>query len=640
LFHYNSRNQLVAYQKQGNKPMRYYYDANGKRIKKTLESGEVVYSFDDEYEVVIVPKQSARHTIYVRGVQNDIAAQYTVDGAVLMTESDIKELSSAPTLLDRIDRQRIQFVKFLLLAEKENPYYLKLYAVYGVGSILLLAFFTFYFLNLIKYEKLPDYLKNPFILNHKLLSLANPFVLLSIVLVFGNCVPEGLKGHKDMPFWLLGSVTTNQDSGEVPSVSTPGQATAGGGSGRPIRGMYFLHPDHLGSVRMITDAYGRIAAIGDAGASNIRYKPFGEISRGNSYGPDIFRYKYTAQQEDSESGLYYYNSRYYDPNIGQFLQADSVIGLNTPLGTNQYTYTEGNPVRFTDPSGYTSYEGMMNRMAKDLAKAAITEVSKQGDLASAGMRMFMTYKKIKQDKQLKKDLNIQLIVSTIKAVVGAVLCATGVLLPLGVSLLASGLAGLAGYAHGGGAGRGHFDHAKALRTSKLAAGIVGIAFFIGSFFYYGFSDDVEAAESAVAETGTEAPTFGDITWNPMTWSNFGILHSEWWQYTINQQVIAFFSEEELYLLPTWEDAPWNPEYNINLTKFFAYEALNFPGYTGWGLTIYSIFSDIIPYNPSIQKDNRASIDNPRYYYDEMIRKGLYYVPYVLDFVEGKGMFAQ
>ncbi|MCP5495502.1 MAG: hypothetical protein H7A23_13180, partial [Leptospiraceae bacterium] len=101
-----------------------------------------------------------------------------------------------------------------------------------------------------------------------------------------------------------------------------------GGSSTPIRGMYFLHPDHLGSVRMITDAYGRIAAIGDTGASNIRYKPFGEISRGNSYGPDIFRYKYTAQQEDIESGLYYYNSRYYDPNIGQFLQADSVIGLN------------------------------------------------------------------------------------------------------------------------------------------------------------------------------------------------------------------------------------------------------------------------------------------------------------------------
>ncbi|MCB1194234.1 MAG: hypothetical protein KDK90_27610 [Leptospiraceae bacterium] len=49
---------------------------------------------------------------------------------------------------------------------------------------------------------------------------------------------------------------------------------------------------------------------------------------------------------------------------------------------------------------------------------------------------------------------------------------------------------------------------------------------------------------------------------------------------------------------------------------------------------------IIPYNPSIQRDNRANIDNPRYYYDEMIRKGIYYTPYISDFINGQGVFAQ
>ncbi|MCB1194283.1 MAG: hypothetical protein KDK90_27865 [Leptospiraceae bacterium] len=38
--------------------------------------------------------------------------------------------------------------------------------------------------------------------------------------------------------------------------------------------------------------------------------------------------------------------------------------------------------------------------------------------------------------------------------------------------------------------------------------------------------------------------------------------------------------------------------------------------------------------------SRASLDNPGYYYNQMIRKGLYYVPYVLDFTNGQGIFAQ
>ena len=55
---------------------------------------------------------------------------------------------------------------------------------------------------------------------------------------------------------------------------------------------------------------------------------------------------YTGQKKDEETGLMYYNARYYNPATGLFLQADSVD--DTP---NKYQYVASNPVNNTDPSG-------------------------------------------------------------------------------------------------------------------------------------------------------------------------------------------------------------------------------------------------------------------------------------------------
>jgi RHS repeat-associated protein len=45
-------------------------------------------------------------------------------------------------------------------------------------------------------------------------------------------------------------------------------------------------------------------------------------------------------------GLYYYNARYYDPDLGRFIQADSKLD-----GLNRYAYCHNNPIRYTDPTG-------------------------------------------------------------------------------------------------------------------------------------------------------------------------------------------------------------------------------------------------------------------------------------------------
>lgn len=51
--------------------------------------------------------------------------------------------------------------------------------------------------------------------------------------------------------------------------------------------------------------------------------------------------------------LYYYNARWYDPTIGRFLQADTIVpGPTNPQAFNRYSYVSNNPVNYTDPSGH------------------------------------------------------------------------------------------------------------------------------------------------------------------------------------------------------------------------------------------------------------------------------------------------
>ena len=57
---------------------------------------------------------------------------------------------------------------------------------------------------------------------------------------------------------------------------------------------------------------------------------------------------------DTESGLYYLQSRYYDPKIGRFINADALVSTGQGLlGNNMFAYCGNNPVDRSDDSGDT-----------------------------------------------------------------------------------------------------------------------------------------------------------------------------------------------------------------------------------------------------------------------------------------------
>ena len=64
-------------------------------------------------------------------------------------------------------------------------------------------------------------------------------------------------------------------------------------------------------------------------------------------------FRYRGYYLDDETGLYYLNSRYYDPEVGRFISPDSVdyLAPESINGLNLYAYCLNNPVMHTDPSG-------------------------------------------------------------------------------------------------------------------------------------------------------------------------------------------------------------------------------------------------------------------------------------------------
>ena len=74
-------------------------------------------------------------------------------------------------------------------------------------------------------------------------------------------------------------------------------------------------------------------------------------------------FRYRSYYYDEETKLYYLNSRYYDPQIGRFINADDISVLSEGKdffnGLNLYAYCSNNPISNTDTSGEKWWEWLI-----------------------------------------------------------------------------------------------------------------------------------------------------------------------------------------------------------------------------------------------------------------------------------------
>jgi len=101
-----------------------------------------------------------------------------------------------------------------------------------------------------------------------------------------------------------------------------------------------LHGDHLGSASLATNASG--AKITD---SDTRYYPYGATRPGLAGTGLPTDRRFTGQREETSLGFYDYGARPYDPALGRFLQADTLVPESgNPQSLNRYAYTLDNPL--------------------------------------------------------------------------------------------------------------------------------------------------------------------------------------------------------------------------------------------------------------------------------------------------------
>src|SRR3989344_1646020 len=103
----------------------------------------------------------------------------------------------------------------------------------------------------------------------------------------------------------------------------------------------YIHQDHLGSTSLVTSEQGTVV-------SQQVYYPYGSIRLLTTNNQLLITDRqYTGQVSDTDlTGLYYYNARYYSPQIAKFTQADK-----TDDQINRYLYVNNNPLIYIDKTG-------------------------------------------------------------------------------------------------------------------------------------------------------------------------------------------------------------------------------------------------------------------------------------------------
>ncbi|MCJ8155264.1 hypothetical protein MKJ01_15980 [Chryseobacterium sp. SSA4.19] len=171
-------------------------------------------------------------------------------------------------------------------------------------------------------------------------------------------------------------------------------------------GIYYLHGDQLGTATFVTDGNGLATQF-------FLNLPFGEtFVEQQVIGKYKNPYKFNAKELDSETALYYYGARYYNPRLSIWYGVDPLALYNPVMESqfygngqhnggffnfgnlNPYIYTYQNPIRYVDPNGkqVDSVIDGIKKMFNGINPWAAMETTNKGPRVRSGEERFQQFR--------------------------------------------------------------------------------------------------------------------------------------------------------------------------------------------------------------------------------------------------------
>jgi len=156
--------------------------------------------------------------------------------------------------------------------------------------------------------------------------------------------------------------------------------------------------DHLGSSVLMTDATGQAVWTGAV-------TPFADSETTEGLSEHVM---FTGKELDTDTGLYYYNARWYDPNLGRFITEDPIRD-----GPNWYAYVSNDPINKIDPDGLDDLFVTYNGQKEELRTVYVPRTASGGiDETKISTNVFSATNNVNESRTSPVDSNGNTIMTT------------------------------------------------------------------------------------------------------------------------------------------------------------------------------------------------------------------------------------